>query len=68
MSVASGTGDELAVVSSDRYYGARLLSDLYTSNTIWNRVCCSIIFASKFSFSALTLLVGRQEGHLACKN
>jgi len=21
-----------------------------------------------FSFSALTLLVGRQEGHLACKN
>jgi len=23
---------------------------------------------SFFSFSALTLLVGRQEGHLACKN
>jgi len=24
-------------------------------------------YVSSFSFSALTLLVGRQEGHLACK-
>jgi len=25
-------------------------------------------FDHPFAFSALTLLVGRQEGHLACKN
>jgi len=25
------------------------------------------VFSSFFSFSALILLVGRQEGHLACK-
>jgi len=29
------------------------------------KVC---ILAQLMSFSALTLLVGRQEGHLACKN
>jgi len=33
--------------------------------------CCMfdiyIIFLSTAAFSALTLLVGRQEGHLACK-
>jgi len=27
----------------------------------------SILFSNTFAFSALTLLVGRQEGHLACK-
>ena len=27
--------------------------------------CCS--FLSKIAFSALTLLIGRQEGHLVCK-
>jgi len=26
-----------------------------------------IVYISWFPFSALTLLVGRQEGHLACK-
>ena len=32
---------------------------------------CTISYAllsADFTFSALTLLVGRQEGHLACKN
>jgi len=29
-------------------------------------VCCTF-HSAKFAFSALTLLVGRQEGHLACK-
>ena len=28
----------------------------------------SILFRAEFAFSALMLLVGRQEGHLACKN
>jgi len=27
----------------------------------------SLLLAQKFAFSALTLLVGQQEGHLACK-
>ena len=37
---------------------------LYTSALSTNCICiCCICFA----FSALTLLVGRQEGHLACK-
>jgi len=33
-------------------------------------ICCSLIFSFifMFAFSALMLLVGRQEGHLACKN
>jgi len=37
-------------------------------------VCCLVIYwfallvTSAFAFSALTLLVGRQEGHPACKN
>jgi len=32
------------------------------------RVCVCVIAASKYcAFSALTLLVGRQEGHPACK-
>ena len=26
------------------------------------------VFSALFAFSAFTLLVGRQEGHLACKN
>jgi len=28
---------------------------------------CFDYFACMYAFSALTLLVGRQEGHLACK-
>ena len=28
----------------------------------------SLVFVSLVAFSALTLLVGRQEGHPACKN
>jgi len=31
------------------------------------RVCVNV-FCYKIAFSALTLLVGRQEEHLACKN
>jgi len=32
------------------------------------QVCiCRHVYASVFAFSALTLLVGRQEGHPACK-
>jgi len=33
-------------------------------------VCVSLnaFFIGSFSFSAVTLLVGRQEGHAACKN
>jgi len=30
--------------------------------------CSCILIAKKFVFSALTLLVGQQEGHPACKN
>jgi len=32
-----------------------------------NNICISAEFACACAFSALTLLVGRQEGHLACK-
>jgi len=28
---------------------------------------CNHILAESIAFSALTLLIGRQEGHLACK-
>jgi len=39
------------------------------SLTILPSVCIFVVTAafSAFAFSALTLLVGRQEGHLACK-
>ena len=36
----------------------RVFTDQYVSNTNWNRA---------HAFSALSLLVGQQEGHLACK-
>jgi len=36
----------------------RVFTDQYLSNTNWNRA---------HAFSALSLLVGQQEGHLACK-
>jgi len=29
---------------------------------------CVIAFISNIAFSALTLLLGQQDGHLACKN
>ena len=35
--------------------------------SIQNSLHCSILSHSAFPFSALTLLVGRQEGHPACK-
>ena len=38
------------------------ISHLRIVISFYNRVSCSI-----FAFSALTLLVGRQEGHPACK-
>ena len=31
------------------------------------RVCVCVLYAIEVAFSALMLLVGRQEGHLACK-
>ena len=48
----------------------------YTHGTRYNTICYDVmcyiyIFSSPsicFAFSALTLLVGRQEGHPACKN
>ena len=33
---------------------------------LWNCILC-VLVAPEFAFSALTLLVGRQEGHPACK-
>jgi len=30
-------------------------------------ICMSAVVITEFAFSALTLLVGRQEGHPACK-
>jgi len=53
---------------SDRQTDTRPL--LYTIHYVrdkYNTTCLSMMI-SAFSFSALTLLVGRQEGHLACKN
>jgi len=32
------------------------------------RICSYLCTIDFFAFSALTLLVGQQEGHLACKN
>jgi len=34
---------------------------------IRNHVCCFLVQEQLFAFSALTLLVGQQEGHPACK-
>jgi len=34
---------------------------------VWRANAGSATFSWYFAFSALTLLVGRQEGHLACK-
>jgi len=34
---------------------------------VWRRFCVSVLAVSRIAFSALTLLVGRQEGHPACK-
>ena len=36
---------------------------LHQQRHVWDR----LILASDFAFSALTLLVGQQEGHPACK-
>jgi len=35
--------------------------------TTFYSLCTMFTFSIKFIFSALTLLVGRQEGHPACK-
>jgi len=35
----------------------------YVCSIVDNSICCNSVFA----FSALTLLVGRQEGHPACE-
>jgi len=39
---------------------------MYNSNTESNRMICQLLLMS-YAFSALTLLVGQQEGHPACK-
>ena len=39
------------------------VTDLTTDNSVLDLICSKIFIA----FSALTLLVGRQEGHPACK-
>ena len=48
--------------------GDRIVAvDSVTSlHPVYTLVCCTF-HSAKFAFSALTLLVGRQEGHLACK-
>jgi len=39
-----------------------------TCGRIWPKFFCSRQTSRQVSFSALTLLVGRYEGHPACKN
>jgi len=51
------------------WVGVFLLVPAYLSSprpTAVNRLCVCIVLV--LAFSALTLLVGQQEGHLACKN
>ena len=47
-------------------YYKRTEKQLYTATIVWSFVTVHQVFAF-FSFSALTLLVGWQEGHPACK-
>ena len=58
-SAPAATGQDLQAVTSragrPRYHGKELL------------VCPGFFSSSSYAFSALTLLVGRQEGHPACK-
>ena len=58
-SAPAAAGQDLQAVTSragrPRYHGKQLL------------VCPGFFSSSSYAFSALTLLVGRQEGHPACK-
>jgi len=64
-----------SIVASPVWYGAERRPKMTRSSAIaadrtmhrvsWNLANCH---ATLYSFSALTLLVGRQEGHPACKN
>jgi len=56
-------------VSLSVVYGRELCK---TGLGVLQPACCPLLFVSifninEFAFSALTLLVGRQEGHPACK-
>ena len=51
-------------------YGVTLLLRFFLQcfDTVgWENIYMVLHYYSDFSFSALTLLVGRQEGHPACK-
>ena len=58
----SGTGS--------RYRVAKLAQNVHTVRSLDHSVSVFILFSlicNNFAFSASTLLVGRQEGHPACK-
>jgi len=49
--------------------GDRIVSTLYSvCNLPYGFAILHVMLTHKCAFSALTLLVGRQEGHPACKN
>jgi len=49
--------------------GDRIVSTLYSvCNLPYGFAILRVMLTHKCAFSALTLLVGRQEGHPACKN
>ena len=61
-------GSELQRKSHRRLLLSTIESLLTTGDSVFLYVYDICVFIALFAFSALTLLVGRQEGHPACKN
>jgi len=60
-------GSELQRKSHRRLLLSTIESLLTTGDSVFLYVYDICVFIALFAFSALTLLVGRQEGHPACK-
>ena len=58
---------EIDARNAARHIKLLLLGKMKTNSVVHFYVLFMSIFMSCFAFSALTLLVGRQEGHPACK-